>query len=198
MVIPTFVEGPTREAIEGGFVREPERGLQTAVVSYDANSLYPNTIITLNISPETKVGKIIAKDDENVTILLSTNKEFKVSKEKFVQFVCNEKLAISRANVLYTQKTKGIVPSLIDGLYNERVFNRNQYVEHKKHLAKLTPNTDEYKDTKAKMERADTIQYVIKILLNSIYGVFANKFSPICDSDHAGSITLTGQAVVKQ
>ena len=48
------------------------------------------------------------------------------------------------------------------------------------------------------MERADTIQHVIKILLNSIYGVFANKFSPICDSDHAGSITLTGQAVVKQ
>jgi DNA polymerase elongation subunit (family B) len=198
MVIPTFVEGPTREAIEGGFVREPERGLQKAVVSYDANSLYPNTIITLNISPETKVGKIIAKDDENVTVLLSTNKEFKVSKEKFIQFVNNEKLAISRANVLYTQKTKGIVPSLIDGLYNERVYNRNQYVEYKKQLAKLTADTDEYKETKAKMERADTIQYVIKILLNSIYGVFANKFSPICDSDHAGSITLTGQAVVKQ
>jgi DNA polymerase elongation subunit (family B) len=100
--------------------------------------------------------------------------------------------------VLYTQKTKGIVPSLIDGLYNERVYNRNQYVEYKKQLAKLTADTDEYKETKAKMERADTIQYVIKILLNSIYGVFANKFSPICDSDHAGSITLTGQAVVKQ
>lgn len=198
MVIPTFVEGPTRNPIEGGFVREPERGLKTSIVSYDANSLYPNTIITLNISPETKVGKIISKDDDSVTILLSSNKEFKISKEKFVQFVQAEKLAISRANVLYTQKTKGIVPSLIDGLYSERVHNRKQYIDHKKHLAKLDPNTDEYKTTKARMDRADTIQYVIKILLNSIYGVFANKFSPICDSDHAGSITLTGQAVVKQ
>ena len=198
MVIPTFVEGPTREAIEGGFVRDPERGLQKSVVSYDANSLYPNTIITLNISPETKVGKIVAKDDESVTIRLTTNKDFKLSNEKFVQFVQAEKLAISKANVLYTQKTKGVVPALIDGLYSERVVNKDKYVELKKKLSKLTVGTEEYETCKDIMERADSIQHVIKILLNSIYGVFANKFSPICDSDHAGSITLTGQAVVKQ
>lgn len=198
MVIPTFVEGPTREAIEGGFVRDPERGLQKSIVSYDANSLYPNTIITLNISPETKMGKIVAKDSESVTILLTSNKEYKVSHEKFMQLIQTEKLAISKANVLYTQKKKGIVPSLIDNLYSERVHNRKEYVGYKKKLAKLTPDTDEYREMKSKMERADSIQHVIKILLNSIYGVFANKFSPICDSDHAGSITLTGQAVVKQ
>ena len=198
MVIPTFVEGPTREAIEGGYVRDPERGLQTSVVSYDANSLYPNTIITLNISPETKVGKIVAKDDESITIRLTSNKDFKLSNEKFVQFMQAEKLAISKANVLYTQKKQGVVPSLIDGLYKERVINKNIYVDLKKKLSKLTIDTDEYKTCKSTMERADTIQHVIKILLNSIYGVFANKFSPICDSDHAGSITLTGQAVVKQ
>jgi DNA polymerase elongation subunit (family B) len=192
------VEGPTREAIEGGFVRDPERGLQKSVVSYDANSLYPNTIITLNISPETKVGKIVAKDDESVTIRLTTNKDFKLSNEKFVQFVQAEKLAISKANVLYTQKTKGVVPALIDGLYSERVVNKDKYVELKKKLSKLTVGTEEYETCKDIMERADSIQHVIKILLNSIYGVFANKFSPICDSDHAGSITLTGQAVVKQ
>lgn len=198
MVIPTFVEGPTREAIEGGYVRDPERGLKTAVVSYDANSLYPNTIITLNISPETKVGKITNKTDDSTTILLVSGKEYKLTNDKFEKFVEMEKIAISKAGVLYTQKRKGVVPSLIDGLYAERVANKNQYVEYKKKLSKLTSDTDEYRTCKASMERADTIQYVIKILLNSIYGVFANKFSPICDSDHAGSITLTGQSVVKQ
>ena len=198
MIIPTFVEGPTREAIEGGYVRDPERGLKTAVVSYDANSLYPNTIITLNISPETKVGKITNKSNDSTTILLTSGKEYKLPNEKFERFVDLEKLAISKAGVLYTQKKKGVVPSLIDNLYAERVANKNQYVDYKKKLSKLTPDTDEYRLCKASMERADTIQYVIKILLNSIYGVFANKFSPICDSDHAGSITLTGQSVVKQ
>jgi len=198
MVIPTFVSGPTRDEIEGGYVRDPERGLKTAIVSYDANSLYPNTIITLNISPETKIGKIIAKDDTDTTLLLASGKEYKLSNEKFAKFAELEKLAISKANVLYTQKKKGVVPSLIDGLYSERVKNKNQYIEYKKQLSNLTPDTDEYKTCKFNMERADTIQHVIKILLNSIYGVFANKFSPICDSDHAGSITLTGQSVVKQ
>ena len=115
-----------------------------------------------------------------------------------MQFVQAEKLAISKANVLYTQKTKGVVPALIDGLYSERVVNKDKYVELKKKLSKLTVGTEEYETCKDIMERADSIQHVIKILLNSIYGVFANKFSPICDSDHAGSITLTGQAVVKQ
>ena len=198
MVIPTFVEGPIRNEIEGGYVRDPERGLKTSIVSYDANSLYPNTIITLNISPETKVGKIAAKNSDTTSLILTSGKEYTLPNEKFEQFVVNEKLAISKAGVLYTQKKKGVVPSLIDGLYSERVANKNQYVDLKKKLSKLTPDTDEYRICKASMERADTIQYVIKILLNSIYGVFANKFSPICDSDHAGSITLTGQSVVKQ
>ena len=198
LIIPTFVEGPTREAIEGGYVRDPERGLKTSIVSYDANSLYPNTIITLNISPETKIGKIKQKDEQETTLLLTGGKEYKLSNEKFERFIELEKIAISKANVLYTQKKKGVVPSLIDSLYSERVKNKNQYVELKKKLSKLIPETDEHKACKFNMERADTIQHVIKILLNSIYGVFANKFSPICDSDHAGSITLTGQSVVKQ
>ena len=198
MVIPTFVSGPTRDEIEGGYVRDPERGLKTAVVSYDANSLYPNTIITLNISPETKIGKILRKTDTETTLLLASGSEKTVPNEKLEKLMEVEKLAISKANVLYTQKKKGVVPSLIDGLYSERVRNKNQYIEYKKQLSNLTPDTDEYKTCKFNMERADTIQHVIKILLNSIYGVFANKFSPICDSDHAGSITLTGQSVVKQ
>jgi len=198
MVIPTFVSGPTRDEIQGGYVRDPERGLKTAVVSYDANSLYPNTIITLNISPETKIGKIIRKTDTDTTLLLASGVEKTVPNDKLQKLMEVEKLAISKADVLYTQKKKGVVPSLIDNLYSERVRNKNQYIEYKKQLSNLTSDTDEYKMCKFNMERADTIQHVIKILLNSIYGVFANKFSPICDSDHAGSITLTGQSVVKQ
>ena len=198
MVIPTFVSGPTRDEIEGGYVRDPERGLKTSIVSYDANSLYPNTIITLNISPETKIGKILRKTDTETTLLLTSGTEKTISNEKLDKFMDIEKLAISKAGVLYTQKKKGVVPALIDGLYSERVRNKNQYIDYKKKLSKLVADSDEYKTCKFNMERADTIQHVIKILLNSIYGVFANKFSPICDSDHAGSITLTGQSVVKQ
>lgn len=50
------------------------------------------------------------------------------------------------------------------------------------------------------MERdhLDMLQSVQKVLLNSIYGNFANPNSPLFDLDGAASITLTGQSVIKQ
>jgi len=46
--------------------------------------------------------------------------------------------------------------------------------------------------------RLDTKQLTIKVLINSAYGYFGNKHSPIGDDDIASSITLSGQAVIKQ
>ena len=59
LVVPTFIKDHTNAAkYEGAYVGEPQRGFQHDVVSFDANSLYPNTLISLHLSPETKVGKI--------------------------------------------------------------------------------------------------------------------------------------------
>ncbi len=47
------------------------------------------------------------------------------------------------------------------------------------------------------VERLNTKQMVIKILVNSCYGYMGNKQAPIGDDDIASSVTLTGQAVIK-
>jgi DNA polymerase elongation subunit (family B) len=47
------------------------------------------------------------------------------------------------------------------------------------------------------VERLNTKQMVIKILVNSCYGYMGNKRAPIGDDDIASSVTLTGQAVIK-
>jgi hypothetical protein len=44
----------------------------------------------------------------------------------------------------------------------------------------------------------DTEQYLYKILLNSTYGVLANRFFALYDIDCAKSITMTGQALIKE
>ena len=49
-----------------------------------------------------------------------------------------------------------------------------------------------------RINELDILQFTKKILLNRLYGSFANKYSPFCDIDIASSITLTGQSVVKQ
>jgi DNA polymerase elongation subunit (family B) len=47
-----------REGFAGAYVQEPEPGLYDWVYSLDLQSLYPSIIMSLNISPETKIGVI--------------------------------------------------------------------------------------------------------------------------------------------
>jgi len=192
-IIPTFGINSDRESYEGGYVKEPVRGLQTAVVSFDVNSLYPNTIITLNISPETKIGKVVTGDFETsdeITIRLVNGKLHTTKVEGFKKFLVQEKMSISKAGVLYSQKSKGVIPNLIDEIYKERVSIQKQL-----HQLELAGAKDE--QTSSKIIYFDTLQYTLKILLNSIYGTFANKHSSLMDIDNAMSITITGQNVAK-
>ncbi|NBO36086.1 hypothetical protein EBU91_00870 [bacterium] len=197
LIMPTFKLEEGISNYEGGYVHEPERGISKSVVSYDANSLYPNTIISLNISPETKVGKILSKNDKEYVLRLSNGKVVTLEKEKFDKLVQKEKLSISKYDVLYTQKFKGVVPKFIDNLYSQRVEAKDKMILLKKESKKIK-DKDLLKKSEEKILDLDTIQNVYKLILNSIYGVFGQKYSPLYDIDHAASITLTGQAVVKQ
>jgi len=184
----------------GGFVKEIEPGLQEAVITFDANSLYPNTIITLNLSPETKIGKVVAHDKENdeIELILVNGKRHKLSAANFIAFLEKEGVALSKARIMFSQKTKGIVPEYVDGLYSERVRNQEEASKIEKSLVHCKDGSDMHIKNTKKMEQLDILQYTLKILLNSIYGVFANRFGPLYDIDCASSITETGQAVIKQ
>jgi DNA polymerase elongation subunit (family B) len=197
MVIPTFKNENVKSEYEGGFVQEPERGLSNSVVSYDANSLYPNTIISLNVSPETKIGRIISIENGSYNLKLVNNKIVTLDEEKFNRLVSKESLSVSKFNILYTQKFKGVVPKFIDYLYKERVNAKDEMILSKKELSK-TKDKSEKNKLKQKILDLDTLQNTYKLILNSVYGVFGQIYSPFYDIDHAASITLTGQSVVKQ
>lgn len=192
-IIPTFPNKMDRESYEGGLVRDPEKGIQKAIVSFDVNSLYPNTIITLNISPETKLGKVIEGDHKNgeeVTLRLLNGGIHKLSASAFSKFLTKEKVSLSQAKVLYSQKSKGVIPNLIDQIYKERVDTKTE-------LSKLKKSGKKDRESLLKLTYFDTLQYTLKILLNSIYGTFANKHSSLMDIDNAMSITMTGQSVAR-
>mgnify|MGYP001353240627 CR=1 FL=1 len=199
LTIPTFIkDSASHQRYEGAYVGEPQRGFQENVLSFDANSLYPNTMISLNLSPETKMGKIIAKDDSSVTVQHINGEVFKLSTEAFSKFVRDEKIAISRAKVLFTQSKKGIIPEIVDRLYQQRVEVKKEIKTSRLAMLKLEKTDSEYKKLKKRVDRLDIKQFTIKILINTVYGYFGNKHAPIGDSDIARSITLTGQAVIKQ
>ena len=199
--IPTFnrpVDDGSKN--EGAYVGEPQQGFQEHIVSFDANSLYPNVMITLNLSPETKVAKIIEKDKDHTTIQHVNGKIYKLTKEQFKKFLEIEKLSISMAGVLCSQKQRGIVPEIVDGFYQKRVEIQKKLKKLQKRVHEFQGDTStaEYKKVKYEIDYLDIKQFTIKIAINSVYGYFGNKKSPLGDDDIARSITLTGQAVIKQ
>lgn len=56
----------------------------------------------------------------------------------------------------------------------------------------------EIKECENAIQSLNVRQHATKILINSVYGYWGNRFSPLGDTDLARSITLTGQAVAKE
>jgi DNA polymerase elongation subunit (family B) len=197
-ILPTFVKTGHEGQYEGAYVGEPQKGFQESIISFDANSLYPNTMITLNLSPETKVGKIIDQTDTDITIRHESGKIYKLPHQKFYDYIKKEKIAVTRAKVLFSQKHKGIMPEIVDKIYQSRVDIKGKLQDLKIQLSKTSPDSENYSSLKTEVDRLDIKQFTLKILINTVYGYFGNKYAPIGDSDIARSITLTGQAVIKQ
>jgi DNA polymerase elongation subunit (family B) len=196
-IISTFTP-ESEKPFEGGFVKDPQIGIQKSLLYFDANSLYPNTIVTLNISPETKMGKILSEDSDTVEIETINKKIFKLSQEQFKTLVNTEKLCRSKSNILFSQKNRGIFSDIIEEIYAERVSIKKELKNIEMKLENIEKSTSEYKQLYFKSQQLDLQQYTIKIFLNRIYGYFAEKHSPIYDIDLASSVTNTGQSCIKE
>ena len=190
--IPSFIRNEDTGKNPGAYVGDPLKGFQENIISFDANSLYPNVMISLNMSPETKVAKIEDKNNKEIVLRHVNGQVFSLKHDKFLEFCKKEEVAISKANVLFTQKRKGVMPEILDYYYNKRVEIKKELGAIKREYAK-TKN----KDLKFKIEQLDAKQLCIKVFINSIYGYFGNKNAPFGDDDIASSITLTGQSVIK-
>ena len=183
--IPTFIKPVTDYKAPGGYVSDPKIGFSENIVSFDANSLYPSVMISLNLSPETKIGKV-EKIGDLINIHHVSGRTFELTPDKFAVFLKEEKACLSKSGHLFTQKRKGIVPEFLDNLYTKRKEMKGKMLEARKNGDKEAAN------------KFDTIQYAYKIHLNSLYGYMLNKYAPMGDEDIGTSVTLTGQAAIKQ
>ena len=190
---------------------EPQRGFQENIISFDANSLYPSVMITLNLSPETKFGSITYTDDTYVHVKSVNNEDYKFTKPNFIKWAQKNKIAITKAKKLFFQEPKGIFPTISEHFYAIRKEKKALMISLKKELTDLKnklPDITDKEEKKKVQKRIDELptrinqakiyQLTLKILINRIYGYFGNKHSQMGDGDIARSITLTGQGVIKQ
>ena len=184
----------SEEKFIGAYVKQPKPGLYKWVYDLDLTSLYPSIIMSINISPETKIGKVkgytaeshMKGDMESYSIVDDSGRESNpIPKENFTKFIESQKLSIASNGVLYSQDRVGIIPEILNVWFDKRVEYKDQMKEFGK-----AGNDEKYKFFAQR-------QLVQKIMLNSLYGVLGLPAFRFYDVDNAEAVTLTGQTVIK-
>lgn len=182
------MEKEGEDGFVGAFVKEPIPGLYDWIYSADITSLYPSTIMTLNVSPETKIGKIDGWDREaydagDMQIVKINDQSYTL--EDFKKMIDKNAFSISSNGVMYRQDVFGVVPTILDTWFDERVEYRN--------LAKKF--SDE--GNKEQSEFYNRRQLRQKIFLNSVYGVLGLPIFRFYDRDNAEATTISGQTIIR-
>ena len=170
-------------AYPGGYVKEPQVGMHDWICSFDLNSLYPSIIMQYNMSPET----ILLDDEPGVNVE-------SVLKGQVQNNVPDTALAVNGTR--FSTKKLGVLPSIIQEIYTERVGHKQKQIKAEQELEVCTVKSEVYALEK-RIAIAKNQQMALKILLNSLYGAMGNKWFRYFDMRIAEGITLTGQATIR-
>ena len=178
---------------EGAFVQDPQSGKYDWVYDLDVTSMYPSVIMSLNISPETKIGKIVGWNPKEFlkgtvktySLEVDGKKKETYSEKELQKLLDTSKVSISVNGILYKNDKMGLLPAILTQWFDDRVEYRN-----------LMKKFGDAGDNE-KYEYFKRRQYLQKVLLNSLYGVLGLPVFRFYDLDNARATTLTGQELIK-
>lgn len=193
------------DKVEGAIVMSPRRGLHEWIGSVDINSLYPNTIRSLNISPEMIIGQFLDHEDawEAIRNKSSTELSFEFEDGTVERFsgaewsavLADQKWAVSAYGTVFDQsKGNGVVADILGYWYSER---KRLQAEKKKYGKLASEETDPVKkaDYEKMEEQYDLLQLTKKISMNSLYGALLNVAFRFGDERMGASVTATGRQI---
>lgn len=179
-----FAEEQRDETLAGAYVSPPVPGLYTWIYDLDLTSLYPSIIMTINISPETKIG-VISNWDE--TCLLKKEPTLVYLNGNVIpdvkSWLIENNYTIASNGAVYRNDKRGFLPTILEKWFDERVIYKDK--------------RDEYEVGSEEYKFYDALQLTQKVLLNSFYGVLGLKTFRFYDLDNALAITATGQSIIK-
>lgn len=176
----------------GAYVQQPTPGTYDWIFDLDLTSMYPCIIMSLNISPETKVAKIYGWDAYDLAE--KPDKQYKVwifDEERYKKFnsvsgieswLRSNDYQVAANGAVYRSDKKGVIPEILEEWFK----NRQEY-------KKLRNEAED----EEKAEYYDSQQHNRKILINSIYGVLGLPVFRFYDIDNAEATTATGVSTIK-
>ena len=178
----------------GAYVQDPQRGKHNWVFDLDITSMYPSCIMSLNISPETKIGKLegwspqeFLKKNHKKTYSVTNDKQVlgRFTESELKDYLSDKSIGVATNGVMYRTDKDGLLPALLRKWFDERV-------EYRKLSKKFFEDGD-----KEKSDYFDRRQHLQKIVLNSLYGVLGLPSFRFYDLDNAEAVTYTGQSLIK-
>jgi DNA polymerase elongation subunit (family B) len=193
------------EHVEGAVVLTPKAGLHHNLGSVDVSSLYPNTIRSLNISPEKIVGQFTEKEqawheirkrsDANLTLVLDNGESATTTAMEWRDLLFQSKWVVSGFGTVFDQGAgRGLVPEVLGYWYAER----RRFQAEKKKYAKLAQyENDAEKQAKyLRLEAHFNLQQLTKkISMNSVYGAMLSPGFRFGDERLGASTTGTGRQI---
>ena len=181
------------EMFTGAYVKDPKTGRHEWIFDLDVTSMYPSIIMSLNISPETKLCKVNGWDAKEFfqgtmktySLMVNGKEKQKITQDELATMLESSEISISSNGVMYRTDKKGLMPVLLDTWFKDRVEYRR--------LAKKYADEG---DTE-KHEYFNRRQYIQKVILNSLYGVLGLPVFRFYDVDNAEATTITGQEFIK-
>lgn len=208
-ILHTFIRHiDENEEKPGGFV-SLRPGFAKNLMTCDAGSLYPNTAISLNISPETKVGMChfdgknvysLKADDEVIFALSKQGVKYTMKYFQFMKYINDMKYCLAPNGCVFTQAYQGVFPQFMSEVFERRSKVRKEIKELQKENEKLEKTNDDVKikENNRDIVSKDILQYALKILINSAYGAISSPKNPIGDTDLANAITTTGSTSIQE
>jgi DNA polymerase elongation subunit (family B) len=173
------------DSLEGAYVLEPIRGMHDWIASFDFGSLYPNIMISWNMSKQSLLKT------PDITPELRKIKE-QVSVEKLISGdidlteLKKHNVSMSGAGHFFDTSKTDLICDIVNDIYFERKSIQKKMGAIKEKLGE----NEEY-------NQLENISWALKIMINSYYGICANKFFRFYSFEVAESVTLSGQVMIK-
>ena len=163
----------------GGYVKQPEPGVDEDVITLDFSSLYPSIIEAFNIDYTTLIGDVDCSPGDYQ--LIEFDEEYvNAKKEKFTK---HYSFKFYRGTGEAGGKGKGIVPQIVHYLVSERRKVRKLAESEKDPVTKII---------------LDKRQLALKVSANSVYGFLGVADGKLPLMEAAMSVTAMGRILINR
>ena len=172
------------EVIEGDVVKQ-----NTKIRARFYDSLY----MSLGIREEVYLTRANQYKKIEVPLDVGSPKEYEFANyTEFMQCMKQNNMCVAQNGAILTKDFRGIVPSLLDEFFTKRKKYKGQAFEARKKYQETKQNV--FKDQE---KRYDSLQGILKVLLNSFYGVMTCGTFRLNDKRLGEAVTKTGQTIIK-